>query len=235
MATKLYFHAATNPLSNLPTTEQSSLTSNKVVDAVTVNRLMDTNIGTTPASLVLTSNNTSSAQNYYFTKFVSPPLYQSAISANTWTYAFAAKESSTSANFPVTTNNKAVWVNVYVWRPSNSSKVGTIRDGTTTATVDEAGANVEANHVVTFSGAEVLNMQDEDVLVIEIWFQITQGAATAYTDTFYYDGTTESADNATVTTPASNISTPEDLVLTIPPVDCTVTGKTVINKKITHI
>jgi len=174
---------------------------------------MNITAGTSPASVVLTSTADTGAHNYYITKFVSQPLYETSISANTWTYAFAAKESSTSANFPVTSNNKSVWVNAYVWRPSNSSKIGTILDGTTAATVDEGAAATEVYHIVTFSGSAVSSMQDGDVIILEVWFQITQGAATAFTDTFYYDGTTVSAENATVTTPASYLETPENLIL----------------------
>src|SRR4249919_1483194 len=130
MVTRLYFHAALNPLANLPTTEQSSLTSNKDVDAQNVSRLMDTTIGTGQTSLVLTSNATLSQQVYYFTAFVSPPLSGiSSITAQTWTYNFAAQGSAINANFPA--NAAPVRVTSYVWRPSTQSKVANILDGNT--------------------------------------------------------------------------------------------------------
>lgn len=173
---------------------------------------MDKKIGTSQQTLVLTSTADTNAHNYYFSRFVSPPLKGiTSITAQTWTYKFAAKESSTSANFPVTGTNKSVNMTLYVWRPG-TGKLGNIFDGATTgATLDEGSANQQAAHVITFSGAQVLSVQDGDVICCEIWFVVTQGASTAFTDTFYYDGTTEDIENATATNSASLVSTPQDL------------------------
>ncbi len=212
MATSLYFHAAASSVANLPTDEQSSLApdANKA-DAVTVNRSMDTSVGVSPTSLVITTTADTNAHNYYFSRFCTLPLKDvTSITAQTWTYKFAAKESNTAANFPCTGTNKAVRVTAYVWRPG-TGKVGNILDGTSNNTVDESTAGTETYHVVTFSGSLVSGVQDGDVICFEVWFVVTQGTGAAYTDTFYYDGTTESAENATVTTPASLISTPQDL------------------------
>ena len=75
-------------------------------------------IGTAQSSLVLTSTATTSAQNYYFTRFVTETLTQiSFITANTWTYNFAIRESSAIANFPTSATNQPVRVVAYVWRP----------------------------------------------------------------------------------------------------------------------
>jgi hypothetical protein len=129
MASKLYFHAASSILANLPTTEQSTLTADTVkADALTVNRTMDTFIGTTQATLTIASTGDTNAHNYYFSRFISNPLNQSGVAANTWSYNFAAYESNAAANFPCS-GTSTVYVNCYVWRPSNQSKVGTILDG----------------------------------------------------------------------------------------------------------
>ena len=80
MATKLYFHAAlADGPGTYPTAEQSSLTSAKDTESQTVCRSMNTSIGTAQASLALTSLNNTSANSYYFTKFVSLPINQSGI------------------------------------------------------------------------------------------------------------------------------------------------------------
>ena len=132
MVTRLYFHAATSLLSNLPTTEQSSLTSDKNVDAQSVNRTMDAVLSATAqTSVVLTSNATVSLQRYYFTRFVSQPLSGiTSITAQTWTYNFAFMSNNTLANFPVATFG-VVRIMAYVWRPG-TGKVGDILDGNRT-------------------------------------------------------------------------------------------------------
>jgi len=212
MATSLYFHATNSGVANLPTDEQSSLTpDSNHADATSVNRSMDTSVGSSPTSLAITTTADQNAHNYYFGRFCTLPLKDiTSITAQTWTYKFAASESNTSANFPCSGTNKSVRVVAYVWRPG-TGKLGNIIDGTTAATVDESTAGTETYHVVTFSGSAVNSVLDGDVICFEVWFVITQASSTAYTDTFYYDGTTESAENATVTTPASLISTPQDL------------------------
>lgn len=201
---ELYFHAASNPLANLPTTEQSALTSDKDCDAQTLNRVMDNTTGTAQTSIVLASNTTTSLQNYYFTKFVSWGLSGiSAINSGTWRYAFAANESHTSANFPVGAANSPAYLNVYVWRPSSQTVIGTILDGNTFSQLAEcAAASSERSMYCLFQGAAVASVADDDVIVCEIWFPNTKGGVgSSYNDTFYFDGTTE---NNTVNTVVSN-------------------------------
>ena len=202
-ANKLYFHATNSNLANLPTTEQSALTSAKNVDAQTVNRHMGTSIGTAQTSITLSSINNTSANDYYFTKFVTWGLVGvSAIDAGIWRYAFAVSESNASANFPVGAANSPVYLNVYVWRPSNQTVVGTILDGNTFSQLAEPGAtSSERSMYCLFQGQAVASVSDDDVIIAEIWFRVTQASATAYNDIFYFDGTTE---NNTVNTVVSN-------------------------------
>ena len=200
---ELYFHAATNPLANLPTAEQSALTSVKNVDPQTLNRVMDTGIGTSQTSITLSSINNTSANDYYFTAFASWGLTGiSAINSGTWRYAFAASESNASANFPVGAANSPVYLNVYVWRPSSQTVVGTIIDGNTFSQLAEpAATNSERSMYCLFQGNAVASVSNDDVIICEIWFRVTQAAATAYNDIYYFDGTTE---NNTVNTVVSN-------------------------------
>jgi hypothetical protein len=209
--TRLYFHALANPVSNLPTTERSTLTANKVVDAETVNRTMTTIIGTAQTSLVLTSNATTALQRYYFSRFVSETLQNvTSITAQTWTYNFASTSNAAGSRFPVTGTNAPVRVVAYVWRPSTSAKVGDIVDGNSASTVDITTA--ERVQSTTFAGNQVLGVQQGDVLCFEIWFEITQGIASALTDTFFYDGNTvTTVKNTSVSNHASFIQTPQGL------------------------
>ena len=92
-------------------------------------------------------------------------------------------------------------------------------------------AGLIKSRIPTFAGSLVSGVQDGDVLCFEVWFEITQAGANAYVDTFYYDGTTvTTADNTTVSNHASFIETPQTLTFGAPstPVDCTVTGKSII-------
>ena len=210
MATRLYFHEATSGLSNLPTAEQSSLTTNFDVDAQTVNRTMTRTIGTTQTSKAVT-HAASTARTQYFTRFVSDPLdaAQTSIAANTWTYNFAARETVTTGNFPVNGNNAAIRVTCYVWRPG-TGKLGNILDGTSSAVVDEGGANVIRSQHCTFTGAAVASTQAGDVICIEIIIVYTPTVASCTCD-FFYDGTTVTTTETTVSNHASFLETPEDI------------------------
>jgi hypothetical protein len=236
LATRLYFHSTNSALSNLPTTDQSSLTNDKIVDALTVNRSMNTTIGTAQTSLALSSNNTTSIQRYYYTRFVSDSLNGiSSISANTWTYNFAAQQSSTFARFPAGVNGP-VRVTCYVWRPSSSTKIADILDGNSNNVNQSVTTEISFN--LTFTGAAVASIVDGDVIVFEVWFETTAAIAGAYTQTFYYDGTTVTTTTGTVVSNhASFIETPQSLTFGgggAGSVTCTPTSKTVYNKTAKH-
>ena len=189
-----------------------------MVDAETVNRTLSLIKGGSQTSLVLNSNAAATLQRYYFSRFVSDTLSGiTSITANNWTFNFAVKESSTSAKFPVSGTNQPVRIVGCVWRPSTQNTLGDIIDSNSSATIDEASVANETVQTTTFSGTQVLGVQDGDVLCFEVWFEITQGAALSYIDTFYYDGTTvNTIKNSTVTSHASFIETPQGLVFGAP-------------------
>ena len=187
MATRLYFHAANSGVSGtLPSTEQSSLTLSKQADAVTVNRSMDTTIGTSETSLSIAQG----TGTYYYTKFVSPLIYQTSIAANTWLYRFGAQSQDTGNNFPVSGNNAAVRVTAYVWKPSNGTKYADIIDSTSAATVDEGAASFKLWKITTFAGSQVTGLTSGDaVIVFEVWFSIAVGTGPSGNCLIYFDGT----------------------------------------------
>ncbi len=124
MASRFYFHEALSPYSNLPTAKQSSLTSDKDAEALTINRSMDSDTGAGPqVQLRLSPLNSTSTNDYYFCRFVSHRIKQSSIAANTWAYNLAARENNANANFPVSGINVGVPINVYVLRPGSESLV----------------------------------------------------------------------------------------------------------------
>lgn len=236
MATRLYFHTTTDATGGLPTAEQSSSTAAQNMEAnQATNRVMNTTIGTSQATLTNDGNTDAGPGIWYIARWVSPALYQSSIAANTWTYSFAAKEDSTSLNFPVSGASQAIKVNCYVWRPGGT-KVGTILDGNTAATITEGAANVERGSTTTFTGASVSGMQNGDRVVFEAW--ATGVISISVFVYYYYDGATVTTTDGTVSNHASFIETPENLVLTPPPTSINMTdtaSKTYSNKFITKV
>lgn len=212
--TRLYFHAATNPATGLPTSEQSSLTVDNNGDSASINRLMDTTKGTSQASINVTTSATTSAQVAHFTRFSTKPFANTSIAANTWNFSFAVAQDNVNANFPVSGSGKNAWVSLYVWNPNTTSKVGDIIDGLT-ANGDWDEPTVAASEIVlyvTFAGAAVNSIPSGCILVLECMFQFTHNNATSRTITFYYDGSTVDVTSAdTATSMASFIETPQTL------------------------
>jgi len=206
MATKLYFHDAAYAGGGTPPSgEQATATPSWTATGGATNRTMNTVIGVAQASLAGTTLNNTAAQTGLLGMFISPPLSGAqTVGGGTMVLNTADKESNAAANF---------WIdglNVYVWRPSTGTKVGTLRDarnlGGTEATTGETVTHISG---ITSTG---ISASDGDVLVCEVWAEHTQSMATAYTATFYYDGTTENAtENATVSNHASYLQLAETL------------------------
>jgi len=202
MAIKLYFHNALNNLSGtFPVTEASSYNADNTGDDAFYWRTMNTSIGTGQAASVTSTSTTVNGQLSLMGKFCSPPLDgDQTVAGSNYYYNVASEESSSAANFWVNT------LNLYVWRPSDGTKVGTIRDAANQSLISTEGSTgTEQSHVGTFTTSQVSAL-DGDVVMCEVWAFFTQGMATSYTGTFYYDGTTENnTDLATVSNHASYV------------------------------
>lgn len=239
MATRFYFHAANSLVSGtLPSTEQNTaLSPTRNVDAQTVNRAMDTAIGTSSTHTALTHNTIASTATttMYFTRFVSDPLAAQTIAANTWTLNFATSENNGAANFPGAGGSQTIPITCYVWRPSTGAKVGDILNGTSAAAFNEVtGPAVNAG---TFSGSS-LAVQAGDVLCFEFIFTTTQTNGTSRLVGIYFDGNTvNTTDDAAVTAQASFLETPGTVTFGSPStIDMTLSGqKNVANKFITKV
>jgi hypothetical protein len=228
LATRLYFHVASSAVSGtLPTTEQSSLTAQKNFDAQTVNRTMNTTIGTSQDFTEHTAAH-ANGDNFFIAKWVSPPINAQTISANTWDYNFSTSQSSAATNFPVAVTGSAR-VNIYVWRPSTGAVVGTILDGQGALSgVTEPAANTQKNHVTTFSGSSVTALLG-DVIIFEAWVASISNNNTG-TKRYYFDGNTvNTTENTTVSNHASFIETPQNIDFNLGPatIPTTVTAKEV--------
>lgn len=230
MATRLYLHAASSSVSGtLPSSEQSDRTTSGDFDLQSNNRLMDTSVGSSQSQFDKTVALSLSTQYFYISRWVSPPLDETSISAETWTTNIAAKSGHADGLFP-----NWIYANIYVWRPSTGAKIGTVLD-------DEVGSSYLGGNVSetvkhrTQAGSGV-SCQAGDVLVCEVWIVGTTFSNGNYNCSFYYDGTTaNTTDGASVSNHASFIETPQDLSFQTgegpgEPVECSVTSKIVTNK-----
>jgi len=136
----------------------------------------------------------------YLSRFSSQALAAQTISANTWTLAAAVKESDANAE-------SITIASIYVYRPSTSAVVGFVYDSDTALGVEYTTS--EDGQVYSLSGSAV-TAQNGDILVLEYWVHSTQLLALGYTNTLYFDGTTNVVDSTT-TDAASYLKTPQVL------------------------
>ena len=210
IATKLYFHAEGNPNTSgtFPTTEQSSTTTTYTWDSNL--RFMDTNIGKgqdviktfLPGDLAATIDN-------FVGFFTSYPL-----STNQTVGGFGVTMNLSTASYTSNAGGPVFWaksLNVYVWRPSTNTKVGTIIDSAATSLGGSTPAiNFEKTSYITSIATSAVSALSGDVIICEIWGSSND---TGTNDArFYFDGTTENnSNNVTVTNHASYLSIGQEL------------------------
>lgn len=222
MVTRLYLHDALSGVAGtLPTTEQSAKTAVFNFEAQSINRSMNTTIGTAQASKTFVNTTTRATNNTcYVTAFVSDPINQSGIAANTWTYNFAAKNSNTTPcdDYPTFDSSKVVPGCCYVWRPSTGAKVGNIYDADSAVGYSDTGnhggspTTSEVAEHGTFTGSAVAGAAANDVIVLEAWIYVWFSTAASCTLSFFYDGTTTNTTSGTVVSNhASFLETPENI------------------------
>ena len=196
MATRLYFHAAATTVSGtLPSGENSGATADWTATGATTLRTMNTTIGTGQTSHSGSTKNTTALQSGLLGIFVSPPLVGSGTvggTGKTVALSTAAMESNVNANFIPD------FLNLYVWRPSTGAYIGLVVDNRLTGGLEPTAASSEQSVYSTQTNTTSVSYQDGDVLVAEVWYQVTQSMNSSYTATFYYDGTTVTANNNTV-------------------------------------
>jgi hypothetical protein len=168
---------------------------------------MNTTIGVSQASLAGTTLASTSAQTGFLGFFCSPALSGAqTVGGSTFDLLLAVSESNLNANFGPGS------FNVYVWRPGTGAKVGTIWDGAASAAQEPGSASSEQVTGTFNVTATSVSAADGDVIVCEVWSSFTQGMATAYTATIFYDGTTENTTTfAVVSNYAAYLSFPETL------------------------
>lgn len=205
MATRLFFHAASNALTGtFPTGEQSSLSATWLCSGANTLRTMGSITGVSQASLAGSNTTTTTLQNAFCGFFCSNTfdVNQSVGGGGqTVTLNIANAESSNVVNF-----GTGLKFNLYVWRPSTGAKVGTVGDGLALTGVAEPSAiNSIRVNAGTNAATTLVNALAGDVLICEIWQGHSSSNGTVVsTNTIYYDGTTVNTTvNAIVTSQAS--------------------------------
>jgi hypothetical protein len=141
-------------------------------------------------SLAYATDNVTSAQRQPLLCFVSPPLAAQTIAAQNLTFSIGVSQSNTISTFRVTAA-------LSVWRPSTGALVGRIFDGPTAALSSgfaPGTTQLNLSYSISSSFVTAVTVQVGDVLVLEVWRDNTvQTMGTSYTNTLFYDGTTEAS------------------------------------------
>ncbi len=203
MATRLYLRAAaaaSSPTAGEKSTALPVGTFSGNSGATFESLSLSTTKGTAQTTRTKDSLAQTAHQDNYIARFSSPGLAALTISAQTWTVALALSEGNAAAN-------AFLAVSLYVWRPGSNILVGYVRDADSALGIEWATS--EDGIVATFSGSSVV-CQAGDILVLEVWNHASQSMAVAYTNTLYFDGTTDVVD-ATSTDAASYVESPQTM------------------------
>ena len=199
-STKLYLRGSTTP--NSPTNGEKSTA--LPVGTFTGNSgdgfenlSLSTTKGSSQTSKTISSLIQLTHQDMYPARFSSQSLAAQTFSAGTWTLALATSESDANAESQTVGS-------IYVYRPTTATVVGYIYDSDTALGIEYS--TTEDGQVVTVSGSSVTS-QDGDILVFEYWIHATQLISLGYTNTLYFDGTTDVVDS-TSSDAASYIQAP---------------------------
>lgn len=193
MATKFYLHRDTTAdTGTLPGAGVSvgTFSVTAIATGGDTNRVADTTIGVSAqTSIALTTNNVQTPQPSLMLRCVSAPIAAQTLSAQTITLGVGVKESNTNSNFA------CELVVLAVWRPGTGAIVGYLFDtgglGVGPGVLGNSTSQLWGTSGVTCSP---VTSQDGDILVFELWRSTaTQGMSTAYTNTIFYDGTTEAS------------------------------------------
>lgn len=242
MATRIYLHAASFDTGSYPGSYPDStgelqhaspaptpVTGFPGTDAVTVHRSMSKTKGSSETSFTITRSGSGGTQNGYITKFISDPLEGiTSIDANTWRTMTGKKESSLNANFG------GMIFALYVWRPSTNSIVGSpiySWNGEGGFGEPSGTSQVLSKGNISIAGGSVAGVQDDDVLVLEVYLRYTPANTSSYTMNWYFDGTDDhdaTSNGAAATNQASYIETDQDLTFVTDappePINMTVTN-----------
>lgn len=192
MATKFYLHDAASAVAGtLPATnaQVSADTPGTGTTIALANKTMNTTIGTLQKSIVKNTLANTNDQAVPIGRWLSDPIAAQTIASQTFTVHIGAAVSSTNSALTLTCN-------IELWRPGTGAVVSALYD------VAHASGPFTPNPVVSLTEADETQStsttsqtsQDGDIIIIEIWRNhAVQSMATSYTNTLFYDGTTEAS------------------------------------------
>lgn len=173
------------------------------------------------ANLSVSTGTGTTAKVTRFGRFFSPPFAQDYTynhplnSSDAIQYFLADYESNLSANHCVEQ------CYVYVWRPSTGTKIGVIQPaavkapGSKEPTAASSIRSTLGSYYAPSSGS--IDILAGDILVFEPFSTYTKSSSTSYTVRFYYGGATEiTAENTSISAPASKVVFSVDLPLAPP-------------------
>lgn len=196
------------------TVSSEDLNNSGLPQDATILRVMDINKSTSlgQSSTSTFTVATASKQQNLVAMFGSKPLKgNQTVGGGTLTLNTAASGSSAAAAFLVT------GLNVYVWRPSTNTKVGTVVDSSNASLGGTSGGTAETSQNVT-TATSAVSAQGGDIIICEVWANFTQSMATNYTGNFFFGGGTETTTSGTtVSDHASFINFTETLTFVTNP------------------
>lgn len=189
MATRLYFHdAASDVAGTLPnpgalkSVDGTTLYNVEASDAQT-NRSMTETIGAGQTSAALTTDATTAARTYLFRRFISPPLAAQTIASQTITVSVGGQESNTNSDM-----FESGSIVLSLWRPSTGAHINFLI-GTPAVVLNEPSTS--QTHCTGTQSSTSRTCNDGDVIVCDVVSAQSQNMGNAYTNTVFYDGTTE--------------------------------------------
>lgn len=155
-----------------------------VATGASTNRQLKPTAGSAQTSGSLNTLAQTASQSGWLRRFVSDPLNAQTIGAQSIVYSGAFAESNNSSDFLPT-------FGVYIWRPSDGTKVATLVPvGTTTMAEPATTQTARSGTATSVAGTASAG----DVLVVEVWRgKGTQVTSVSRSNTTYHDGATEAS------------------------------------------
>ena len=189
---KFYLHDAASPnTGTMPSTSPCAvqgLTATGDVTGATTARAADDTIGTLQKSSTATALANTTTQNWGHRRFVSSPLAARTIAAadGNWTWSYARSESALN-------HNATFFLGVWVWRPGTGAQVGTNANSARVQGTEPGTSEAVEAFTNSIGWGTTLAISDGDILVFDICVSFTQSKSSLFTDSFFYDGTTEAS------------------------------------------
>lgn len=181
---KFYLHAAASAdTGSLPGAGGLQSDGDKSGSDANVNKDMNVDKSNAQASTSIVSLGTVSGQNLRLARFLSRPISSNqTIPAQDIRLHIGAKQSGAGANVRPA-------FQLFVWRPSNGTKVGNLVLGPKDA--NAITGTTEVNAITGSATSSALAVLSGDIFVLELWVNAAQADTATYTDTLYFDGAFE--------------------------------------------